>query len=95
MSDGHSGAELSFAEKAAGGIPIRNVWHMLAYAWSDIHDLKAIGRGLFDPEDAPTIDALLASLLAGLVVQRLRVGLVREYVDVSGQIRGIKGKIDF
>jgi 5-methylcytosine-specific restriction enzyme subunit McrC len=48
-----------------------------------------------DIEDAPTLDALLASILARLIQQRLRIGLGRNYVSEHQSIRGIRGRIDF
>jgi 5-methylcytosine-specific restriction enzyme subunit McrC len=46
-------------------------------------------------EHAPTLDALLASMLAGLVQQRLRIGLGCNYLNQANSIRGIRGRIDF
>jgi 5-methylcytosine-specific restriction enzyme subunit McrC len=75
------------------GIPIRNLWHMCLYAWSEV----PLNRHwtLDVAEDAPTLDALLASILAGLIQQRLRIGLGRSYINESQLIRGIRGRIDF
>lgn len=75
------------------GIPIRNLWHMLLYAWNE-WPLK-IQWAVQDVESAPTLDALLASVLAALMQQRLRVGLGRSYVDAEGSLRGIRGRINF
>jgi 5-methylcytosine-specific restriction enzyme subunit McrC len=75
------------------GIPIRNLWHMLLYAWNE-YSLKRVWSSE-DVENAPTLDALLASILIKLVEQRLRIGLGRNYVDESWTIRGVKGRIDF
>jgi 5-methylcytosine-specific restriction enzyme subunit McrC len=46
-------------------------------------------------EQAPTLDTLLASVLIRLVQQRLRIGLGHDYVDESGTLRGLRGRIDF
>jgi len=75
------------------GIPIRNLWHMLLYAWNEAQinshwSLKEI-------EDAPTLDALLAAILARLIQQRMRIGLGRSYVDQQQSIQGIRGRINF
>jgi len=74
-------------------IPIRNLWHMLLYAWNEASikshwSLEAV-------ETAPTLDALLASILAKLIGQRMRIGLDRSYVDQHQSIRGIRGRIKF
>src|SRR5574339_252873 len=75
------------------GIPIRNLWHMLLYAWNAA-PLKE-HPSLQGAEDAPTLDALLASMLAGLMQGRLRIGLGRSYTSQGGSIRGIRGRIRF
>jgi len=75
------------------GIPIRNLWHMCLYAWNEVQ-IKS--QWMFDDvENAPTLDALLASMLAKLTQQRLRIGLGRSYVTERQSIRGIRGRIDF
>ncbi len=75
------------------GIPIRNLWHMCLYAWNDVSIQRHWSMDI--AEDAPSLDALLASVLAGLVQQRLRIGLGRSYVNEHQSIRGIRGRIDF
>jgi 5-methylcytosine-specific restriction enzyme subunit McrC len=75
------------------GIPIRNLWYMLLYAWNEL-SLKRLWSDE-DAEIAPTLDALLASILAKFVQQRLRIGLGCDYMDESLAIRGVKGRIDF
>jgi 5-methylcytosine-specific restriction enzyme subunit McrC len=75
------------------GIPIRNLWHMLVYAWSDHSISQQIAFG--DVEEAPTLDALLASMLAKLAGQRLRIGLGRGYVELKAPIRAIRGRVNF
>jgi 5-methylcytosine-specific restriction enzyme subunit McrC len=79
------------------GIPIRNLWHMLLYAWNEVplNDLR--GWALKDAyvENAPTLDTLLASVLMHLMQQRLRIGLGHDYMDEAGTLRGIRGRIDF
>jgi 5-methylcytosine-specific restriction enzyme subunit McrC len=75
------------------GIPIRNLWHMLLYAWNGL-PLK--DRWLMvDAENAPTLDALLASALMKLMQGRLRIGLGRNYVNEEQTLRGIRGRINF
>ncbi|MEO5887430.1 MAG: hypothetical protein ABIQ77_07195, partial [Anaerolineales bacterium] len=75
------------------GIPIRNLWHMLLYAWNEIPIQK--DWVLADAEHAPTLDALLASILMGLMRARLRIGLGRSYVDKEATLQGIRGRINF
>src|SRR6266542_6893011 len=75
------------------GIPIRNLWHMLLYAWNEIplknHPVMA------DVESAPTLDALLASILMKLMQGRLRIGLGGNYVNEEQTRPAIRGRIDF
>jgi 5-methylcytosine-specific restriction enzyme subunit McrC len=75
------------------GIPIRNLWHMLLYAWNEA-PIKS-HWSLEEVEDAPTLDALLASILARLMQQRMRIGLGSNYVDQHQAIQGIRGRINF
>jgi len=77
------------------GIPIRNLWHMLIYAWNEVplkNDWIMLDAGA---ESAPTLDALLASVLMKLMQGRLRIGLGRNYVQEERTLRGIRGRIDF
>ncbi len=83
----------TFVQYTEYGIPIRNLWYMLLYAWNEypIHRHWTLA----DVEKAPTLDALLAAILAKLVEQRLRIGLGRSYVSEAQTIRGIRGRVDF
>jgi len=77
------------------GIPIRNLWHMLLYAWDEA-PLNAIhGWMMEDAERAPTLDALLASILIRLMHQRLRIGLGHDYVEAERKFPGVRGRINF
>src|SRR5690242_14931120 len=76
-------------------IPIRNLWHMLLYAWNEV-PLSAIHNWtLQEAERAPTLDSLLASLLIKLMQQRLRLGLGHDYVNAERKFAGIHGRINF
>jgi 5-methylcytosine-specific restriction enzyme subunit McrC len=66
---------------------------MLIYAWNE--EPVQSDWSLKEVEEAPTLDALLASILAGLVRQRMRIGLGRSYVNQSRSIQGIRGRIRF
>src|ERR1041385_3739314 len=77
------------------GLPIRNLGHMLLYAWNEV-PLNAIrGWTLSEVDEAPTVDALLASILIKLMQQRLRMGLGHDYVNQEQPLHGIRGRIDF
>ncbi len=75
------------------GIPIRNLWHMLMYAWNEVPLPGAVS--LQDVETAPTLDALFASMLLKLMRQRLRIGLGRDYQDEKHLLHGIRGRVNF
>ena len=79
-------------EVAETTIPVQNYWYMLLYVWGEIH-LKERWRS--DVESAPNLDALLATILANLVQQRLRIGLGRDYRAHAEEIAGLRGRVDF
>src|ERR1041385_6793527 len=75
------------------GIPIRNLWHMLLYAWNEPSLGNRIAMG--DIEEAPTLDALFAIVLMKLIQQRMRLGLGHGYVPATQRSRAIRGRIRF
>ena len=75
------------------GIPIRNLWHMLLYAWNEPLLQNQVSMG--DVEQAPTLDALLALILIRFLEQRLRIGLGRGYVEETKRLRRVRGRINF
>ena len=77
------------------GIPIRNLWHMLLYAWNEVPLNSVHGWILEDAERAPTLDTLLASILMKLMQQRLRIGLGHDYQNEQRKVPGIRGRIQF
>lgn len=86
------GAPMSTVKLTKTGIPIRNLWHMLLYVW-DAFELK--DRWNADVENAPSLDTLLATILANLIQQRLRIGLGRDYRNHAAEIPGIRGRVGF
>ena len=79
------------------GIPIRNLWPMLLYAWNEVPLDQVRGWPLQHAslERAPTLDALLAFVLIRLIQQRLRIGLGHDYIEETNPLRGIRGRINF
>lgn len=75
------------------GIPVRNVWHMLLYAWNVPLVMPQVSMG--DVESAPTLDALFARVLMNMIQQRMRIGLGRGYVPASKTLRSVRGRVDF
>ncbi len=74
------------------GIPVRNWWHMLLYAW-ELVEFK--DRFKAEVEDAPDLRALLTSRLVHLTKHQIRRGLRGDYVERSEELRGVRGQIDF
>ena len=74
------------------GIPIRNVWYMLLYAWSAYRKKDRLSVKV---DQAPSLDALLASVLADQIEQRIRIGLQRDYILTESLVAGIRGRINF
>ena len=70
---------------------------MLLYAWNEVPLNELRGWALEESfvEAAPTLDTLLASALIRLMQQRLRIGLGHDYVNETGPLRGLRGRIDF
>ncbi len=81
---------ISFTEY---GIPIRNLWHMLLYAWNAAEVRNQISLG--EVESAPTLDALLALVLIKFIQQRMRIGLGRGYVKASQKLHALRGRVNF
>jgi 5-methylcytosine-specific restriction enzyme subunit McrC len=90
MVDKTKSPNLSFTEY---GIPIRNLWHMLLYAWNELPSSSMVSFG--EVESAPTLDALFALVLTRSMQQRMRTGLGRAYVNEAKPLRGIRGRINF
>src|SRR4051794_9695517 len=84
--------ELNAPPASPSEIPIRNLWYMLLYAWDQV---AYRDRWRVEVEKAPSLDALLATILSRLVQQRLRIGLGRSYTDENRLLQGIRGRIDF
>lgn len=85
-------ANLPSVPVTEGGIPIRNLWYMLLYAFDQA---AFLGSWQAEVEDAPTLDALFATLLMRLMRQRLRIGIGRGYRHHEELRRGLKGRVDF
>lgn len=79
--------------RTAYGIPIRNLWYMLLYAWNETP--RSPYWRMVDVEESQSLDALLASILAKIVHQRLRIGLGGSYIPEQRLLRGVRGRIHF
>lgn len=74
------------------GIPVRNFWYILTYAWNE---LAFRDHWRADVENAPSLDALLATILCKLIEQRMRIGLDRGYRSHEATISGVRGRVLF
>lgn len=72
-------------------ILIRNVYHMLAYAFTELRrsEYKAVGTEKFE-----NVHDLFASILAKGMSRQLKQGLHREYVTFTDDIPALRGKVD-
>ena len=76
---------------SAAGVVVRNVYYMMAYAFKAL-DLEEYSR--LSTEEFDGVEDLMAAILTiGIDLQRKR-GLEREYMSTSGDIAGIRGRIN-
>lgn len=73
-------------------VPVRNLFYLLSYAFDLLPELDPKDVGESDYEHGLEI---LANILCSSTNRVIKRGLYREYVPVSDDIRGIRGKIDF
>jgi 5-methylcytosine-specific restriction enzyme subunit McrC len=66
---------------------------MLLYAWNEPLLTPQVSQG--DVENAPTLDALFATVLIKMIQQRMRIGLGRGYVPASKTLRAVRGRVNF
>ena len=73
-------------------IQIRNIWHMLVYAW----DILPLGQNKqASSEPSPDLLGLMARVLANSPQKLVRRQIGRQYVDTISPISGIRGRIRF
>lgn len=76
----------------AAGIPVRNAWYLLLYAW----DMAAwLPDWCAATEEAPHLLGLLSRLLGRSVEQLLRRQLRRSFMQSTAMVRGVRGRINF
>ena len=77
--------------KAHKGIPISNLYYMLAYAFEFVDESR------FEDVAAEEFDNaldLLAALLDAGVTRQIKQGLFREYIPMHDDLQALRGKID-
>ena len=72
-------------------IPIRNIYYMLSYAFSE---LRGTDYRYMDVENLDTMKDLCACILTRAVSLQLKRGLIREYVAEEDELMSPKGKIN-
>lgn len=73
-------------------IPILNIYYLLCYAWDKLEEGDKASAGISDYNQI--IDLFTRVLLNGCN-HLLRIGLDRDYLTLSEQYIGIKGKVNF
>lgn len=95
MSESHGQTPLEgkdAAWRSQAGIPIRNLWVLLAYASGLARFLDPLGTRVDEDADLPDV---LGRVLALAVERRLRRGLSRGYELRSAELDRVKGRIDW
>ena len=72
-------------------ILIRNIFHMLCYAF---HVLRQRNYADIEAEDFRHVQDMLAAILARGIAQQLKQGLYRTYVTYNDAIKTVRGKIN-
>lgn len=72
-------------------VPIRNIYYLLCYAWDHVCEGETVDVG--SEEFSGMVD-LFAKVLNEGVSRLISRGLDRDYLAVSEDIRGLKGKLD-
>ena len=72
-------------------IPIRNIYHMLSYAFQALRQKEYRSLGA---EDFPHIHDLFAAILTLGLSRLLKQGLHREYIERNEELLTLRGKID-
>ncbi|MDP5225550.1 MULTISPECIES: 5-methylcytosine-specific restriction endonuclease system specificity protein McrC [Arthrobacter] len=75
----------------SGPIPIRNVYVMLAYAFSTI---QSSGQDHFEAEKFEHLHELFAAILIDGVSQQVKRGLQHGYVNRNEELATVRGRID-
>ena len=91
MSTSAASSTTAVGQTTAYGIPIRNLWYMLLYAWQETP--RSPYWQMAGVEEAPSLDGLLAHCLRTLLRQRLRIGLGCSYMPERQTLQGIRGRI--
>tara|TARA_B100000579_G_scaffold393371_1_gene369947 strand:+ start:2022 stop:3134 length:1113 start_codon:yes stop_codon:yes gene_type:complete len=73
-------------------IPIKNIYYLLSYAWDKLEESEKVDVNV---SDYTSMIDLLSKILVNGVVQLLKRGLDKQYIEREDDISSIKGKINF
>lgn len=71
-------------------IPIENIYYLLCYAWNKLEEKE---RVTVSAEDCTSLLDLLAKVLINSSKILLKRGIDRNYIDVTTEFAGVKGKL--
>lgn len=71
-------------------IPIENIYYLLCYAWNKLDEKDRVA---VSAEDYTKLLDLLAKVLINSTRILLKRGIDRNYVDVTAEFAGVKGKL--
>lgn len=71
-------------------IPIENIYYLLCYAWNKLEEKERVG---VSAEDCTNLLDLLAKVLINSSKILLKRGIDRNYIDVTTEFTGVKGKL--
>jgi 5-methylcytosine-specific restriction enzyme subunit McrC len=75
---------------AEGSISIQNIYYLLSYSWNTLEEAAHVR---ISNDTTKSVQDLLAKVLIGAAEYVLQRGLVHDYVPISDQIAGVKGKV--
>lgn len=73
-------------------IPIENIYYLLCYAWNKLDEKDRVA---VSAEDFTKLLDLLAKVLINSTRILLKRGIDRNYLDVTNEFAGVKGKLEF
>lgn len=73
-------------------IPIQNIYYLLCYAWDKLEEKEIVN---VNATTCNNVVDLFARVLINGITHVFKNGLDRNYIQVSGAIQGIKGKVNF
>ncbi len=73
-------------------IPIENIYYLLCYAWNKLDEKERVS---IDVDDKTELLDLFAKILINGSKILLKRGIDRNYIEVTEELAGVKGKLEF